>query len=124
MKLACFVGLGGLIGTVARYLLNTSIQNRVGTLFPVGILTINIMGSFAIGFIAAFFAARPGVRTDVVVFLMTGIVGGFTTMSAFALDAVLLMQEGRGDLAALYVGATLGACLAAVWLGQLAAGSN
>ena len=115
------VGLGGLLGTVARYWLNAAIQGRAGTLFPVGIFLVNILGCFAIGFITTFVATRGG-RTDVVLFLTTGLCGGFTTMSAFGLDTVLLVQERHAGLAMLNVGATIAACLAAVRLGQLAAG--
>ena len=115
------IGLGGFLGTVARYWLNAAIQTRAGTLFPLGILFVNVLGCFAIGFIATTVAIRGG-RTDVVLFLTTGLCGGFTTMSAFGLDTVLLMEERHAGLAMLNVGTTMGACLAAVWLGQLAAG--
>jgi len=116
MWMTCVAALGGLLGTVARYWLNAAIQERAGTLFPLGILAVNVLGCFALGFIAAFMSMR-GARADVTLFLTTGLCGGFTTMSAFGLDTVVLAQQGHGGLAALNVVSTLVACLAAVWLG-------
>lgn len=118
------VAIGGMLGTVARFWLNAVIQVRAGTLFPLGILVVNILGCFALGFIAAYMATRDVGRMDVALFLTTGVCGGFTTMSAFSFDTVVLFQEGRADLAALNLAATLIACLLAVWLGQLAGASH
>jgi CrcB protein len=114
------VALGGLVGTVARYWLNLTIHALVGTLFPLGILVVNVLGCFVIGFIARY-AAEHGAGTVWTLFLMTGVCGGFTTMSAFGLDTVLLAQQGHAALAALNVALTLAACLAAVWLGHIVA---
>jgi CrcB protein len=120
--LLCAVALVGLVGTVARYLLNTAIQSLAGTPFPLGIFVVNVLGCFAVGFIARSVSAHGG-GTPLTLFLTTGLCGGFTTMSAFSLDTVLLAQQGHGAMAALNVVFTLAACLAAVGLGQLAAGS-
>ena len=116
------MALGGLVGTLARYWLNMAVHALAGTLFPLGILVVNVLGCFVIGFVARY-AAERGVGPTWVLFLMTGLCGGFTTMSAFGLDTVLLAQQGHATLAALNIGLTLAACLAAVWLGQLAAGT-
>jgi len=117
---ACAVALGGLLGSVARYWLNMAVHALAGTLFPLGILVVNVLGCFVIGFVARY-AAERGVSPTWVLFLMTGLCGGFTTMSAFGLDTVLLAQQGHAAFAVLNVALTLAACLAAVWLGQLAA---
>jgi CrcB protein len=112
---ALAVGLGGLIGSLARYGLNSAVQARTGALFPLGILVVNVVGCFAIGFIAA--AASRGTRTDVVLFLTTGFCGGFTTMSAFGFDTVVLFEQGHVGLAALNIVTTMSSCLVAVWIG-------
>lgn len=100
------VALGGALGASARYLAGLWIVRAVGhTPFPVAILTVNILGSFLMGvFVVA--AAHRGL-TYLSPFVMTGILGGFTTFSAFSLEAVTLYQ--RGDLAgaATYVGASV-----------------
>jgi CrcB protein len=116
MWMMCAAALGGLLGTVARYGLNAAIQARAGTPFPLGIFLVNVLGCFATGFVAAYMAARGG-RADVALFLTTGLCGGFTTMSAFSFDTVLLFQQGNARLAVLNVAATIVACLIAVWIG-------
>ena len=116
MMATCAVALGGLLGTVARHWLNTAIQARAMTPFPLGILVVNALGCFAVGFIAALVSARGG-RTELALFLTTGLCGGFTTMSAFGLDTVVLYQQGQGRLAALNVAVTIAACLVAVMVG-------
>jgi CrcB protein len=68
--------------------------------------------------------ATRGGRTDLTLFLTTGLCGGFTTMSAFSFDTVLLVQQGHAGFAVLNLVATIGTCLAAVWLGLLAGTSN
>jgi CrcB protein len=115
------VGLGGGLGSAARYWLGVAIQERADTLFPYGTLTVNILGSFAIGAIIAWVSARGDVRPELLVFLTVGLCGGFTTMSAFSFDTVALVQHGALAVAAANVVVTIVACLAAVWLGQAAA---
>jgi CrcB protein len=115
------VALGGLIGTLGRYWLNMAVHAVVGTLFPLGLLVVNVLGCFVIGFVARY-VAEHGASPAWVLFLTTGLCGGFTTMSAFGLDTVLLAEQGHGTLAALNVALTIAACLVAVRLGQLAAG--
>ena len=117
------MALGGLVGTLARYWLNMAVHAAIGTLFPLGILVVNVLGCFVIGFVGRY-AAEHGASPSWMLFLMTGLCGGFTTMSAFSLDTVLLGQQGHAGLAVLNVALTLAACLGAVWLGQLAAGSS
>ena len=119
---ACAVALGGLLGSLARYWLNMAIHARVGMLFPLGILVVNVLGCFVIGFFARY-AAEHGASPAWTLFLTTGLCGGFTTMSAFGLDTVLLAQQGHATLAALNVAVTVAASLVAIRLGQLAAGA-
>lgn len=101
------IALGGAIGSVLRYLMVTA----VGA--PVGTLAVNVLGSFAIGVLFVLLGARDGWQ----LFLMTGVLGGFTTFSAFSLDTLKLVQTGQTLQAAAYVGASVALSLAAVALG-------
>ncbi|NJS39136.1 MAG: CrcB family protein [Rhodobacteraceae bacterium] len=80
---------------------------------PLGVLVVNILGSFAIGVLFATLGARDGWQ----LFLMTGVLGGFTTFSAFSLDTLKLLQAGQTLQAAAYVGGSVALSLAAVALG-------
>jgi CrcB protein len=88
-----------------------------GPAFPVGTLVINILGCLLMGLVAGFFAFRGHLPQEARLFLTTGILGGFTTFSAFSLDAALLWERGEVGLAALYVGASVIFSLAAVAAG-------
>jgi CrcB protein len=101
------VALGGAIGSVVRYLTVT----MVGA--PFGTALVNVVGSFAMGALFVTLTAR----TNLPPLLMTGVLGGFTTFSAFSLDALKLWQSGQTVQAALYIGASVGLSLLAVALG-------
>ena len=73
-----------------------------GTGWPYGTFTVNLVGSFAIGLIAGYFALKGNTSQGWLLFLTTGVLGGFTTFSAFSLDVALLYERGRLDLAGLY----------------------
>ena len=100
-----FVGAG--IGGALRHGFNIGAARRFGTGFPAGTLAVNVVGSHAMGLIAGWFAFRGGATGHLRLFLATGILGGFTTFSAFSLDAVLLMERHQWGLFALYVGASV-----------------
>ena len=96
------VALGGAIGAVLRYLAGIGIVRLVGhTAFPLGVLTVNVVGSFAMGLFIGL-AAHRGL-THLSPLVATGILGGFTTFSAFSLEAVTLYERGALGLAAVYV---------------------
>ncbi len=116
--LRCFcVGMGGFIGAVARYLLSLiPIQSRLG--FPWMTLCINGVGAFFIGCISAF-AAKKGIgSTSLILFLKTGICGGFTTFSTFALESYVMIEDGKGVLSIIYMIASVLVCLGGVMLAQ------
>lgn len=96
------VAVGGAIGSVARLAVVRLGQSLFGTGFPVGTLAVNLAGSTIMGVLAALLAGRSG-DDGLRLFLMTGILGGFTTFSAFSLDAYALWARGEGGIAALYV---------------------
>ncbi|WP_041320799.1 fluoride efflux transporter CrcB [Hyphomicrobium denitrificans] len=91
--LIVFVGSG--VGGAGRHFLNTWITRLSGSDFPFGILTINIVGSFAMGLVAGWWAFKSNAPQDLRLFLATGILGGFTTFSTFSLDAGVLIERGQ-----------------------------
>jgi CrcB protein len=110
-----FVGAG--IGGALRHGANVASSRLFGYGFPFGTLFVNILGSFLIGLFAGYFAFRPGIGQHLRLFLTTGILGGFTTFSAFSLDTALLVERHSYGLAAGYVVGSVGAGLIALFLG-------
>ena len=119
MMINClFVGMGGFIGSVCRYLLGLlPIETSQG--FPVKTLITNVIGAFVIGIVAAAAAKNTALNPRLVLFLKAGICGGFTTFSTFAYETGAMMEKGQTGLALLYVilSAMLG--VLAVFCGQL-----
>jgi len=110
------VALGGAIGAVLRYLTGIGLVRLFGhTTFPLGVLTVNVTGSFAMGLFIGF-AAHRGL-TPLSPFVATGILGGFTTFSAFSLEAVTLYERGAIGLAAAYVLTNVTLSIAALFAG-------
>ena len=119
MHPALAVALGGGAGALTRFYLVVAMK-RVDTEFPWGTLLVNVLGSFAIGAVWAWFLDRPDTPEWVRVGLMTGVLGGYTTLSSVSLETVLLLESGAywpalANLAANF-GLGLLACLAALWL--------
>jgi CrcB protein len=113
------VVLGGGIGAGLRHGVNVAAARWIGVEFPWGTLTVNVVGSFLIGALAAWFAFRGDNYTtqSLRLFLTTGILGGFTTFSAFSLDFALLFERGDTTLAIVYVIASVLLSLAAIFAG-------
>ncbi len=107
---------GGAIGSALRYLVGVWAMRLFGPGFPFGTLAVNIIGCFVMGCLVMVLGEKTGTRYAP--FLMTGILGGFTTFSAFSLDAVRLYEGGQVGLAALYVGASVGFGLMALVAGM------
>ena len=97
------VFLGGGLGAAMRHGINLGIARLLGTAFPYGTLLINITGSFIMGLVAAYFAFKGDASQHWRLFLTTGILGGYTTFSAFSLDVAVLYERGEIGAAALYV---------------------
>jgi fluoride exporter len=106
MRLVLAIGLGSFVGGSSRYLLSQFVNSRLGSDFPAGTFAVNIIGSFLIGIIMALFE-RDMISDDWRIFLATGIMGGFTTFSAFSLEAVRLIRGGETSVAITYVVATV-----------------
>jgi CrcB protein len=97
------VFLGGGLGAALRHGINVTVARWLGMAFPYATLIINITGSVAMGLIAGYFAFKGGASQHWRLFLTTGILGGYTTFSAFSLDAALLYERGELWAALLYV---------------------
>jgi len=97
------VFVGGGLGATLRHFINVFCARSLGTGFPWGTFIINITGSTVMGLIAGYLAFKGEASQPWRLFLMTGILGGYTTFSAYSLDAALLYERGEPMLAALYV---------------------
>jgi fluoride exporter len=89
------VFVGGGIGAVARFAMSTAIQRAIGTGFPWGTFAVNMLGCFLVGVIAELIRVRVDWQGNVRLFLMVGILGGFTTFSAYGWETLALMQSGK-----------------------------
>ncbi|MEO1239493.1 MAG: CrcB family protein [Pseudomonadota bacterium] len=104
------VAFGGALGSAARYLVGTAVA------FPFGTLSVNVIGSFAIG---ALWASQMGKTDGWGAFVLIGVLGGFTTFSSFSLDVLRLAADGRFGAAGAYVLASVALSLAAVFAGLM-----
>ncbi|MBI3434203.1 MAG: fluoride efflux transporter CrcB [Proteobacteria bacterium] len=112
-----FVFLGGGLGATLRHLVNVVGARALGASFPYATLMVNVTGSLVMGLIAGYFAFRGEASQHVRLFLTTGVLGGYTTFSAFSLDAVLLYERGAVAAAALYVAGSVILSLAGLLAG-------
>jgi len=112
------VFLGAGIGGGLRHGVNVGAARMLGYGFPFGTLIVNIAGSFLMGLLAGYFAFRPGISQHFRLFLTTGILGGFTTFSAFSLDTALLIERHAYWLAAAYVAGSVAASVIALFAGM------
>jgi fluoride exporter len=111
------VFIGGGLGSSLRHLINVASTRWLGTAFPYHTLIINITGSLVMGLIAGYLAFRGEASPHWRLFLMTGILGGYTTFSAFSLDAALLYERGEMALALLYVAGSVMLSIAGLFAG-------
>ncbi|CCE04942.1 Camphor resistance protein CrcB [Bradyrhizobium sp. STM 3843] len=109
------VFLGGGTGASLRHAVNMASAKAFGTAFPFGTFIINITGSIVMGLIAGYLAFKGDASQHWRLFLMTGILGGYTTFSAFSLDTALLYERGAVGLAALYVVGSVGLSIAGLF---------
>lgn len=108
---------GGLLGTLARYLMVASVSARMGTVFPYGTLSVNLLGCFIIGLLAGLPEGVGTLSPTLRLTLITGLLGAFTTFSAFELDTFLLAREGVMTRALLYVAVSVGVGMLALLAG-------
>lgn len=112
------VALGGAIGAASRFLWGVGILRFAGQGFPIAVMTANVVGSFLMGLAVVYFG-RTG--NPLAPFIMTGILGGFTTFSAFSLEAYTLFERGLLIQASIYVAASVVLSIAALVVGVICA---
>jgi CrcB protein len=121
---SAYVALGGGTGAVLRYQLGRVMTHWLGveavTAFPWGTLTVNVLGSFLMGVLAGFLARHGHGGETWRLLLGVGLLGGFTTFSAFSLEMMLLIERHAYGLAAAYGGGSVLAGVAGLWLGLMA----
>ena len=102
MKIILLIGTGSFIGGVFRYLLSLLIQAKTASPFPLPTLTVNVIGCFLIGIVIGIFD-KGQLSQEWKLFLATGVLGGFTTFSAFSNETIILFREGHAGNALLYI---------------------
>jgi len=121
MKELLLVATGGGLGACARYLLSGYVlQFTVQSRFPWGTFSVNVLGCLVAGLLLALAEKHQMISPDARLFLFTGILGGFTTFSAFGLETLNLLRRGDVAVAAAYVGLSVACGLAVLWLAYLA----
>jgi CrcB protein len=112
------IAAGGALGAVLRHFANNGISALLPSSFPWGIILVNIIGCFVMGMLVALFASSWSASQDTRAFLIVGVLGGFTTFSAFSADTMNLWMRGDMTGAFLYVAGSVVLSLAAVFLGS------
>src|ERR1700675_1383025 len=103
MRALLFVGIGGGLGSILRYMISVFVGKHVPIVFPMGTLIVNISGCFLIGVLYSIFARHTDFNTEWRLFLITGICGGYTTFSTFSYDGLVLLKQGSNLPFMLYV---------------------
>lgn len=120
MKMILAVALGGALGAVGRYLVAAQALRLMGPGFPWGTLTVNVAGSLAMGILVELLALRFSVAPEVRAFLVIGVLGGFTTFSAFSLDVSVLVERHdlvrAGTYIVVSVALSVGALFTGLWI--------
>jgi fluoride exporter len=121
MRLLLLASVGGAIGAGARYLVHVGVARVLGTSFPWATLTVNVLGCLLMGIVVELVVLRLDGSPELRTFLAAGILGGFTTFSAFALDVEALVSRHQHAAAAIYVAASVGLSILALYVGLLLA---
>jgi CrcB protein len=112
-------GFGGFLGSVLRYSVSGVVQDVSRSIhFPYGTLAVNLIGCFAIGLLSQLAETRGFFTAETRTLVFVGVLGGFTTFSAFGNETINLWREGETGLALINIAAHLVLCLGAVWLGR------
>ncbi len=117
MKQALLVAAGGAIGSLARWGLSGLVQRWSRSTFPWGTFAVNALGSFAIGLVAAIALERALVSPNGRLFLIVGVLGGFTTFSAYSFESAVLLRDGQWLAATGYAGGSALVCILAASVG-------
>ena len=118
MKILFIIGLGSFIGGICRYLLSVFVISKWSGTFPLGTLIVNVVGCFLIGILLGI-NQKMNLSTEMKLFFATGLLGGFTTFSAFSVEAITLIRNGNAGQAFLYIACSMVLGLSATFLGYL-----
>ncbi|HEY7307311.1 MAG TPA: fluoride efflux transporter CrcB [Bryobacteraceae bacterium] len=114
-----FVMLGGALGAVSRFALGTWVGRWYFAVFPLGTFLINVTGSFLIGALMMFFLNRPSIHANWRLFLVTGILGGYTTFSSFEWETLSALRAGANAVALSYLLLSVAVGLGGAWVGAM-----
>ena len=112
------IGAGGFFGAILRYLVSGWAHRMAGTSFPYGTLTVNVLGSFLLGFFFIIAQERFMISPQIRSFIAIGLLGAFTTYSTYSFESIMLLKEAMYILATLNITLNLVLGLFAVWLGM------
>ncbi len=113
------IAVGGALGSVARYLFSTTVLRATGSLFPAGTFAVNLVGCFVFGLIAGAAEQRVQLVPELRMFLLVGVLGGFTTFSSYAFESFALIRDGQFAWAGINVVGQVVAGLAGMWAGYV-----
>ncbi len=116
-----WVAVGGAIGAVLRFLIAGYVQKKAGLAFPLGTMTVNVIGSFIIGFFISYFLEHLAFPPQIRALVVVGFLGAFTTFSSYSHETVSLLLEGDWTKALIYIVGTNLLCFFATFLGIIAA---
>ena len=119
MNMMFAVACGGALGAMGRHLISGQLMRWAGGGFPWDTLTVNVVGSFLLGLLVEYLAQRWSATQEIRGFLVVGVLGGFTTFSAFSLDAVLLLERGSLTPAFAYIGGNVLLSIGGMFAGLL-----
>ena len=119
-RILLFVGAGGFLGSIARYLSQQLVIKYYGDIFPLGTLIVNIAGCLLIGVLYGFMDRGKLLYPETRLFLTTGFCGGFTTFSAFSIENIIMLNKGEYFYVLIYVALSVILGLGATYLGMMA----
>ncbi|PXY00613.1 fluoride efflux transporter CrcB [Marinifilum breve] len=117
LRTLLLIGMGGFLGSVSRFLIGQGLHRIFDTIFPIGTMTVNIVGSFIIGVVYSLAERDNLISPEIRMFLAVGFCGGFTTFSSFAFDKLNLLKDSGFLYLSMYVGGSVFLGLLAVYLG-------
>lgn len=117
LRTLLLVGMGGFLGSISRFLVGQALHRIFDTVFPIGTMTVNIVGSFIIGVVYSLAERDNLISPEIRMFLAVGFCGGFTTFSSFAFDKLNLLKDSGFLYLSMYLGGSIFLGLLAVYLG-------
>lgn len=115
--IAVYIAIGGAIGSLLRYFTSNFVNSHFKMDFPLGTMTVNIIGSLFMGFVAGYILKNNHEHNELKAFLTIGLLGGFTTFSAFSLDAINLIEKGVLSYAVIYIALSVFVSIVALLMG-------